>query len=103
MSEVTIYGASDDLVEVEGDAAGCDEYPSEDAHFVLTGDAGQVRVRCWYTDRGIWAIAAAPVSEGAPMLSVAISGYESGYSAQAVVTGVISVIHEAVREAPDER
>jgi len=31
MPDVTIYGASDDLIEVEGDVPGCDEYNQESA------------------------------------------------------------------------
>lgn len=34
---VTLYGASDDLIEVEGDVSGCDEYNADDEHFVLIG------------------------------------------------------------------
>lgn len=91
---VTIYGASDDLIEVDGHVTGCDEYPSEDDHFVLIGEAGKVRVRVWYTERGLWAIAAAPVDEDTPMLSLALSAGEKNYTAQAVVEGVDLVIRE---------
>lgn len=96
-SVVTLYGASDDLIEVEGTAPGCDEYNEEDAHFVLTGDKGAVRIRVWYTRRGVWAIAVAPVEEDAPMLPVQITG--SGYTAQAIVGGVRLVVKEAKRDA----
>jgi hypothetical protein len=92
---VVLYGASDDLVEVDGNLKGCDEYPTDDAHFVLTGGAaGAVRIRVWFTKRGLWAVAAAPVDEGVPMLSLHIYGAENGYSAMAVVEGVEMVVHE---------
>jgi hypothetical protein len=96
MSEgvVTIYGASDDLVEVEGVVSGCDEYNTEDASFVLVGDSGQARVRCWYGRKGVWGIAVSPVDDGIPMLAVAIEGASSGYSAQATISGVLSVVRE---------
>lgn len=94
MSEtVVLYGASDDLIEVEGDVTGCDEYPGDDEHFVLIGEAGKVRVRVWYTRGGIWAIAAAPVEEDEPMLPLYVGG--SGYSARATVEGVSLVVREA--------
>jgi hypothetical protein len=93
VSVVTIYGASDDLIEVEGDAPGCDEYNGDDEHFVLVGEEGKVRVRCWYTKRGVWAIAAAPVEEDARTLSVTIHG--TGYTAHATVENVDLVIREA--------
>lgn len=89
---VTFYGASDDLIEVEGDVPGCDEYNGEDAHFIVVGFEGKVRVRVWYTEHGVWAIAVAPVHERTPMLPVQITG--SGYSARAVDT-----VHIVVREA----
>lgn len=94
---VVLYGASDDLIEVEGDAPGCDEYPAEDAHFVLVGAVAKVRVRVWYTRRGVWAVAAAPVEEDTPMLPVALTG--SGYSARATVEGVTMVVREADADA----
>lgn len=97
MSVVTLYGASDDLIEVEGDCSGCDEYNSEDSHFVLIGHSGaSVRVRVWYTRRGLWAIAVAPTEEDSAMLPVEITG--RGYTAIAVVPNVKHVIHEAKEE-----
>lgn len=92
MSVVTIYGSSDDLIEIEGTEPGCDEYNADDAHFVLIGPEGQVRIRVWYGKRGVWIIAAAPVEEDAPMLPLTIQGL--GYSAVAIVAGVDSVIRE---------
>lgn len=55
MPTVTIYGASDDLIEVEGDVPGCDEYNSIDAPLYVelsTGDAFKVE----YTDEGVWRV-----------------------------------------------
>jgi hypothetical protein len=100
MSEttVTIYGASDDLVEVEGAVSGCDEYNTEDASFVLIGDSGQARVRCWYGRKGVWGIAISPVDDGIPLLPATIESADSGYSAQATITGVLSVVREHASE-----
>lgn len=99
-STVTLYGASDDLIEIEGDVSGCDEYNAEDEHFVLVGTEAKVRVRVWFTRRGVWAIAVAPCDEDVPMLPVQITG--SGYSARAVVDDVHLVIHEAKRLTENE-
>lgn len=90
---VTISGASDDLIEIEGSAPGCDEYNVEDAHFVLTGPAGGVRVRVWYDKDGVWAIAVRQIAEDVPMIPVALTG--AGYSVVAVVADVDLVIQEA--------
>lgn len=92
---VYVSGASDDLIEIEGSCSGCDEYPGHDEHFVLTGTGGRsVRVRVWYTRRGLWAIAVAPVDEGLPMLPVALDGAENGYSARLMVPDVLNIVHE---------
>lgn len=99
MSDVTIYGSSDDLIEIDGDVRGCDEYNGERASFVLVGGEAQLHVRVEYTKGGVWEIAVAPVDEGVPMLPVEICAAERGYSAQAIVKGVSSVIREADSDA----
>ena len=96
---VTLYGASDDLIEIEGDVPGCDEYNAEDEYFVLIGLEAKTRVRVWFTRGGVWAIAAAPVGEDIPMLAVVIEASERGYSARATVDGVHLVVHEAKQGA----
>lgn len=93
MSETTvvIYGASDDLIEVEGSVVGCDEYDGEHASFVLIGLAGeQARVNVRYG--AYWAIEVTPVDEDVPMLPCAIEGMPNGYSPRAVFSGVASVV-----------
>jgi hypothetical protein len=95
---VVIYGASDDLIEVEGQVRGCGEYAADDAQFVLTGahDDGlaQTRLRVGYLPEGVWAISVAPVSEDVPMLPVFIN--RKRYSAKATVAGVASIVREAL-------
>jgi hypothetical protein len=96
MADVTIYGASDDLVEIEGEAYGCDEYNTESATFVLTGERGEgVRVSIFYTGPGVWAITASPLDEDVPMLPLTIVGER--YTAKATVTGVMQVTREHER------
>lgn len=87
---VEIYGASDDLIEVEGTVPGCDEYPCAEAVFVLIGPAGQARVGVRYGSNGCWAIEVGPLGEDVPMLACAIEG--RGYSARAVFDGVTTVV-----------
>lgn len=53
------YGASDDLVEVGGDAPGCDEYSSEREVFVVAG----LRIAVEYGARGCWGIGVEQVDE----------------------------------------
>jgi hypothetical protein len=74
VSTVTIYGASDDLVEVDGDVPGCDEYGTDIATFKVTGQDDRVtRVGITYTANGCWSIAAAPWDEDVPMVPATIT------------------------------
>lgn len=63
MKHLTIYGASDDLIEVEGDLEGCDEYNGEEAVFAIAG----LKVTVEYADAGVWAIKVAQLDEGDPV------------------------------------
>lgn len=90
---ITIYGASDDLIEIEGDAPGCDEYNDEAATFILTGPAGAARVRVEYANPGVWEIGVGQVDEGVDLLPMRITG--SGYTARAEIEGVALVVREA--------
>lgn len=61
---ITIYGASDDLVEVDG-CEGADEFPSDDWSGVLVGPDGvqQMRVYCRYESNGCWSVGAVQIDE----------------------------------------
>ncbi len=55
MVTIKIYGASDDLVEVEGQVPGCNEYGSYSHPLYIelsTGDVFKVE----YTDAGVWEV-----------------------------------------------
>ena len=53
---VKIYGASDDLIEVEGTTPGCDEYaPGKDDTGWVEFDSGDV-FKVSYGTRGVWTI-----------------------------------------------
>lgn len=93
MSDVLFYGSSDDLIEVEGDVPGCDEYPAEDVTFVVSGPAGRVRVRLTYD--GCWAATVGRDGEDVPMLPVDVTAHDAGYSVHVVVHDADVVIPEA--------
>ena len=104
---VTVYGASDDLIEIDGEAPGCDEYPGESAVFVLHGDGARTWVEVSYESPGVWAIKVAPVDEDVPMIPAQVQQgpRETGtpgsdpaaYSAVAIFAGV-----ERVEHLPDQ-
>ena len=55
MSTTKLYGASDDLIEVEGDCANADEFSgSEKAKYIGFSNGTVASIR--YDDRGVWAI-----------------------------------------------
>lgn len=64
---IYIYGASDDLVEFEGDFR--EEYNTYDhGYFHIKDEQGEgVRVEAHYGENGTWLIGAAPLDEDVPM------------------------------------
>lgn len=88
MSTIQIYGASDDLIEIEGNCPGCDEYNAEDAAFLVSGDyngtPARAKVRVIYNADGVWAITVSQAAEGDSLLPCVIeTGAPAGYSAVA--------------------
>lgn len=64
---ITIYGASDDLVEVAG-CKGADEFNSD--HWsadLVAPDDSQMSVWCWYTLGGTWAVGISQTDEDHPL------------------------------------
>lgn len=93
MSHVVIYGASDDLVEIEGDAPGCDEYNAESATFLVLGVRGdRARVEVEYADSGVWKVAVSPADEDTNIPPMEIVSAGNGYSACAVIQNVERVV-----------
>ena len=83
---VTVYGSSDDLVEVEGDVE--EEFSGPgDGPFYLAFSDGTI-LSIIYGDESIWRIA--PVRRGAAKLTVeqAARGDEDNYSDRATLDGV---------------
>jgi len=58
MPTVTIYGASDDLVEIEGDIEGCDEYSADGfwVGVIEAPDGGTANVYVDYRHNGCWTV-----------------------------------------------
>jgi hypothetical protein len=65
MKPIAFYGASDDLIEVEGSFPGCDEYNAEDGLFQIAG----LLVSMAYGERGCWVIGTSKISENVPVLA----------------------------------
>lgn len=89
---VMIYGASDDLVEVEGVIPGCDEYSEAPGRFIVIGETGSTRVTIQYNEDGVWAVTLSPLDEDTPMLPAVIDS--DRYTARATFNGVSRVIRE---------
>ena len=66
---VEFYGASDDLIEVEGNIPGCDEYPGESGEFEVAG----LRVNVDYDTNGCWGIRIVQIDERVPVTATDIS------------------------------
>lgn len=66
--KITIYGASDDCVEVEG-CEGGDEFYAENWHGVLQAPdpTEAMRVSCWYADNGCWQVGVGQADESIPL------------------------------------
>lgn len=92
---ITIFGASDDLIEIEGDAKGCDEYTATEGTFIAYCSGGEtVRFTVRFTPRGVWGIEFEPVDEDIPMPAITVSS--DGYTP----TAKIGEVSHLVREMP---
>jgi hypothetical protein len=88
--EVIVYGASDDLIEIEG--AIVEEFTAEDeADRLIFSDGTVLEIR--YTREGVWRIE--DVHRGTARLTVDVApdGDEDNYSDRATLEGVTWVIH----------
>jgi hypothetical protein len=73
---ISFSGTSDDLIEVEGNVPGCDEYNHEWATFHVAG----LRVRVSYEEDGVWSVWAAQISEDVPVTATNVDLRAVGYS-----------------------
>ena len=63
MAAIRFYGASDDLIEVEGSIPGCDEYNGESGRFEVAG----LVVEVTYESGGVWGVSVAQIDEDVPV------------------------------------
>lgn len=85
---ITVYGASDDLIEVEGDVRE-EFYYRDDEENLLAFSTGVV-LRITYSTSGIWRIT--PVHGMAAITQVSEEDPDS-YTDQAVIEGAKRVVH----------
>lgn len=85
MKTVTFYGVSDDLLEIEGDIKGCDEYGAYNADdgevntcVRITHEHGRINVYAIYD--GCWSFAPALVDEDEELPGWPIRFRAEGYS-----------------------
>lgn len=94
MQTIKIYGASDDLIEVEGGANGCDEFNGEDGIIVIEPTGDRFRVKYGADNRAVWDVTHEHVSG---LLQVSIEEAPEGddpdpYTDTATVTGDIQSV-----------
>jgi hypothetical protein len=95
---LTIYGASDDLIEVDGDISeefaylGEDRHPNSGDGDLLAFSDGTV-LRITYTASGVWRIA--PVVRGSADLKIdqAPEDDDDNYTDRATLSGAVWVVH----------
>jgi len=94
MSKLTIYGASDDLIEVEGDIEEEFVYRDLDDDGDLLAFSDGTILRIMFTQAGVWRII--PVTPEGDSLTIAYAPEddEDNYSDRATLTGDIAwVVH----------
>ena len=64
---ITVYGYSDDLVEMEGHPQMTDEFGGETALIFGNKDFGGVRIEMRYAGPGVWAATIQQLDEGVPI------------------------------------
>lgn len=78
MNRIRIYGGSDDLIEVEGNAKGCNEYDGEKATFHIAGLI--VTVSYSNENNGCWGIQVTQIDEDLPVKAENLSLFPLKYS-----------------------
>jgi hypothetical protein len=107
--QITINGASDDLIQVEG-CEGADEFYLSSAggwqgDLVGPDPADQLRVWCWLDDdSGAWQVGVGQVLEAVPMASwpVKFSQDPNGYSARLTIEAPEGTRITNIRPGPDD-
>lgn len=86
---ITIYGASDDLIEIDGDIS--EEFTYADNNLLAFSDGTILRIEYGYS--GVWRIS--PVVRGAASLAIeqAPEGDDDNYSDRATLDGAVWVVY----------
>lgn len=82
---LTIYGTSDDLIEIEGAVTEEFNVLGEDTSLLTFGDGTALRVS--YTHVGVWRITVAATGTAEVTIIPALEGGEDNYSDRATLTG----------------
>lgn len=108
---ITIYGASDDLVEVSG-CEGANEFNADrwQGDLIAPGGTEQMRVHCWYDDDGCWQVGVGQVLEDVQLpawpvtitQAPAMNPDNPGYSALLSVDAPEGTRLENVKPKPEE-
>ena len=92
---VRIYGASDDLIEIEGDIPGCDEYNEVCAYFQIAG----LQIGVEYA--GTWEVAVGQIDEDVPVTATDVRLSVDGYTM--VLTMTVPHGSHVTRFWPDDK
>lgn len=88
MDEIIIYGASDDLIEVESTSFRAEEFnvcPNEDERLILAVSDGTV-LRVYYDEDGIWRFV--PLMIGSSNVDIKVATYDGDtYTDRVTLTG----------------
>lgn len=108
---ITIYGASDDLVEVGG-CGGPHEFNADrwQGDLIAPGGTEQMRVHCWYDDDGCWQVGVGQVIEDVQLpawpvtitQAPAMNPDNPGYSALLSIDAPEGTRLENVKPKPEE-
>src|SRR5712691_13232507 len=92
---VTIYGASDDLIEIEGDINEEFTLEDEDEGDLLAVSDGTI-LRINYMNDGVWRIALVQRGTSEVAVEQAPEGDEDNYSDRATITGEIAWVVQGI-------
>jgi hypothetical protein len=82
---ITVYGASDDLIEIEGDIR--EEFSASDVDGDLLAFSDGTLLRIRYTRDGVWRIETLVTAQSTLEIVPAPANDESNYSDRATLTG----------------
>lgn len=85
MSQITIYGASDDLIEVEGAITEEFNPPEDEPSYLAFSDGSLLSIT--YTDDGLWKISVFCVGEDTAFEMESATDVDDNYSDRVTLTG----------------